>query len=100
MLKNFVLISQPMKFSRFSFLMAEVKLYVLGIIEYNSLHRKPIWCQVLVPIQGALTFMSAGIQCLEKLTQRLVSTGVNVFRIIHEFRIFGLTFHRKSASKC
>ena len=34
------------------------------------------------------------------LIQRPVNAWVKVFRIIPEFRILGLTFHRKSASKC
>ena len=30
----------------------------------------------------------------------LLDSWVKVYRIISEFRILGLTFHRKSASKC
>ena len=32
--------------------------------------------------------------------QKISDTWVKVFRIIPEFRILRLTFHRKSASKC
>ena len=39
-------------------------------------------------------------QRIAELKTQVKGTGVKVFRIIPEFRILRLTFHRKSASKC
>ena len=55
-------------------------------------------------VYGRAEFVLFTIQCIVNGADRprphLTCAWVKVFRIIPEFRILRLTFHRKSASKC